>query len=421
MSCNVCVESFNRSNRTVIACPKCDFESCRECCERYLCSSNEEAHCMNCKVDWDYRILNQLFTKTFIKKTYKKHIEKILFDRERAMLPATQPLVENQLHKEAISKEMKAIKDQMSVLKLRMRRLRMVMHTVSNVVEQQSLVRKCPVSNCRGFLNQDWKCGMCNQHTCKDCHIVLNTNSEHVCKPEDVETAKLLSTDTKGCPKCATPIFKVDGCDQMYCTECHTAFSWNTGRIQMGGVIHNPHFLEMQQNNGVQQRNLLEVRCGREIDNGIIETLYQITTNHQEDKMLSIVVWCQRLRRFELSNFVNNIVNDNVDLRIKYLKSEISEEQFKLALQKRNKQNEKKREMAHILNMYTNSVIEIVYRYIYHLQTITNLAFTDINNIKRMYLCEIHQIIDYTNSCFGDVGKIYNGKVYNINENGFLV
>lgn len=417
MSCNVCVEPFNRSNRAVITCPQCDFESCRECSERYLCSSNEEAHCMNCKSDWDYRTLNNLFTKSFIQKKYKKHIENILFDRERAMLPATQPFVEDQIRKEAIKKEIKYVNDQISLLGKRLKRLKLQLY--SNSVEHETFIKKCPVQNCRGFLNADWKCGMCNQRTCRDCHDILPKDAKsHTCNPENVETAKLLLRDTRGCPKCATPIFKIDGCDQMFCTQCHTAFSWNTGRIQ-NGVIHNPHYIEMQEQGGSQQRNLLEVRCGREFDNDILNALYQLTMN-ENNRMFEVSHYCNFIRRHYLPKYVNDVVNDNFDLRVKYLRSEITEESFKLTLQKRNKTNSKNHEIAHILNMYTNSVIEIVYRYIYHLQTITNLAFADIHKIERTYLSEIDQMIVYTNSCFGDIAKIYNGKLHKINASGNL-
>ena len=417
MSCNVCVEPFNRSNRAAIACPQCDFESCRECCEKYLLSSKEQSHCMNCKYDWDYKILNNLFTKTFIQKTYKKHIENILFDRERAMLPATQPFVEEERRKEAIKKEIKTISDQMNILKMRMSRLKRQLHT--NSIEHKTFIKKCTVQNCRGFLNADWKCGMCNQHTCQDCHDILpKDKNNHTCKPESVETAKLLLRDTRACPKCATPIFKIDGCDQMFCTQCHTAFSWNTGRIQTG-VIHNPHFIEMQQENGDQQRNLLEVRCGREIDDNILNLLYQLRI--QDQTMFEIARYTMIIRQHTLPKYVNSIVNDNFDLRVKYLRSEITEESFKLTLQKRNKTNSKNQEIAHILNMYTNSVIEIIYRYIHQLSSINNPAFVSIRNIEMSYLFEIRQIMDYTNSCFSDIVKVYNGKLYKINDTGYLI
>ena len=35
----------------------------------------------------------------------------------------------------------------------------------------------------------------------------------------------------------------VKNCDQMWCTQCHIAFSWKSG-MRINGVIHNPHFHE---------------------------------------------------------------------------------------------------------------------------------------------------------------------------------
>ena len=70
---------------------------------------------MNCKSDWDYRTLYSLFTHAFQKK-YKKHIENILFDRERAMLPSTQPFVEEKKMKRLINNEIKQISREIDYL-----------------------------------------------------------------------------------------------------------------------------------------------------------------------------------------------------------------------------------------------------------------------------------------------------------------
>ena len=91
----------------------------------------------------------------------------------------------------------------------------------------------CSKEDCRGYLNNEWKCGVCDTFTCSKCNInIVGTIDNHECNKEDVETFSLLKKDTKSCPKCNTSIFKIDGCDQMWCTQCHTAFSWRTGRIE---------------------------------------------------------------------------------------------------------------------------------------------------------------------------------------------
>ena len=54
---------------------------------------------------------------------------------------------------------------------------------------------------------------------------------------------EFLNKDTKPCPHCGTMIFKISGCSQIFCVDCHTAWDWNTSKI-ITGVIHNPHYYE---------------------------------------------------------------------------------------------------------------------------------------------------------------------------------
>jgi hypothetical protein len=103
----------------------------------------------------------------------------------------------------------------------------------------------CPVEECKGFVGAEWKCGMCGVQVCKTCRdvVVAEGAGPHKCDSEKVETAKMLARETKPCPNCAALIYKTDGCDQMWCTQCHTTFSWVTGQKEEGRV-HNPHYYE---------------------------------------------------------------------------------------------------------------------------------------------------------------------------------
>jgi len=79
------------------------------------------------------------------------------------------------------------------------------------------LVRKCPSTNCKGFLNSKWHCDLCTKNICKDCNE--EKTEGHECDPETVETVKLIRSDTKGCPTCGTLIYRAAGCPQMWCVE----------------------------------------------------------------------------------------------------------------------------------------------------------------------------------------------------------
>ena len=57
-------------------------------------------------------------------------------------------------------------------------------------------------------------------------------------------------------------IHKTEGCNQMYCVMCHTAFDWNSLRI-ITGVIHNPHYFEyLNRQPGQAPRTPGDLVCG---------------------------------------------------------------------------------------------------------------------------------------------------------------
>ncbi len=127
--------------------------------------------------------------------------------------------------------------------------------------ERRKFIMKCQVPDCAGFLSTQYKCGVCDKLTCPEC-LDIKENDDHVCKQENVESAKLIKKETKPCPTCATRISKIDGCDQMWCVDCKTAFSWNTGQIS-NTKIHNPHYYEyLRQTQGSVPRDPADIPGG---------------------------------------------------------------------------------------------------------------------------------------------------------------
>lgn len=113
-------------------------------------------------------------------------------------------------------------------------------------------VRPCPADNCRGFLSTAWKCGLCGLYVCNKClapKFEGRRDESHVCKEEDVESAQEIEKQTRGCPSCGVRIFRIEGCAQMFCTNCNVPFSWDTGQI-ITGPLHNPHFYEFLKRSG---------------------------------------------------------------------------------------------------------------------------------------------------------------------------
>ena len=624
MSCNICCDSYNKSSRSKVSCPYCDFEVCRTCCETYILSETMPK-CMEpkCAKEWSRKFLRENFTNVFLTSKYKEHLENTLFDQEKALMPATQPIVEEKIRKRNIKKQMMEIEALMEDLRRQHRALENSLlypgtgssSSANAKEEKQHFVRQCPAANCRGFLSSQWKCGICELWTCPDCHELKGAtrDCEHKCDPNNVETAKMLAKDSKPCPKCQSLIFKISGCfaentpillwdgsykmsqditigdilvgddgekrvvedlvsgedelyeinqtpicvsnkhknleqnkntsyivnskhtlvlktklnnirdiddiqlitiddylkltsdekkelygfkiyrikndidiyeeyilteieirhvqkgtyygwkvngnnnrfllddftvvkncDQMWCTQCHTAFSWKTGKLEKH--IHNPHYYEWQRKNGggVAPRNPEDIECGRELThytcehiqtgarrhNSLCKLTTEVYTNwrgekscrtiHKYDEQIAIL--CDIVRhtihvvRAELPNFQTDYVTRNQDLRVKYLENLISDEDFKMLIQRNDKKNRKNTEVAQVIQLANTAFTDIIYRVIDHLQK----SEPDKADITP-FMNEIAEIIKYCNNIFRDVAFTYNTVQYGFNETVQLI
>lgn len=414
MDCEICIDKYNKTTRLKVQCPYCEYSACRKCCETWLLNETNP-RCLNvvCGKEWTRQYVTKTFTKTFVSKEYTKHRESILFDQERALLPATQPLVENILKCEKIDREIRRIEeDELRAVYARINALRnertaMTRNTTTTTTERSTFVKACPDSECRGFLSSQWKCGICEKWACSDCHEIrgLTRDCEHTCNPDNVATAALLANDTKSCPSCGTGIHKLEGCDQMFCTMCHTGFSWRTGRIETN--IHNPHYFEwLRRTGGEVPRNPNDIQCGREITNTFTRNMTsEMRLKNVDTELINRVMRiCESIIHFryvELNRYAVDHVLNNQGLRIQYLRNLITEEDFKTQIQRIDKKHQKNREIHNVLTVLYNTATDIIYRF-----------YDSINDIQRArdILNEMDTILSYVNECLLDISKTYNSK-----------
>src|SRR6056300_1703051 len=97
-TCDVCCEKLNKINHKKVECPFCDLKSCRSCSQRYIIESFEDPHCMGCKTLWNREFVDTFCTKYFRNTELRRHRENVLFEREKALMPETQPEVERIIH-----------------------------------------------------------------------------------------------------------------------------------------------------------------------------------------------------------------------------------------------------------------------------------------------------------------------------------
>lgn len=413
--CGICCEKFNLKNHKRVDCPFCDFTSCRSCVQTYLTGTSNDPHCMSCKKEWNREFLDQSCTKVWRNNDYKTHRETILLEREKCYLPQAQELVVRERQKRETVKMIETIKIEIAKQRQLQWELENQMHRLNNghdvgqgSSERRTFVRKCPVENCKGFLSIQWNCEICENKICKDCNEIKG--EDHVCDPKNVETVALLAKDTKPCPQCGTMIFKISGCSQMWCPGCHVAFNWNTLRIETG-VIHNPHYYDFQRQvgGGRMARNPGDIPCGglpsvNELYNfmlpgqGLTYRRYNTGQNltDVQQSLLRYHRTVSHIQNFELIHQYRHEPADNTRYRVQYLMDELSEENWKKILQQGEKNREKKRDMANILRMFSDTSSDLFRQMIQG--EIDTQAFNDISGRLRTY----------TNSTFETIHKRYN-------------
>ena len=355
-----------------------------------------------CNREWTRKFMLETFPATFINGKWKAHREQIIFDTERALLPATQLIIEQANERESIRQHIRTLRIQIQVLSNRL-------YQVGRETERQQVTRACPDADCRGFLSTQSKCGLCSKWTCPTCNVVkgCDRNAPHECNPDDVASAALIRHDTRQCPNCSMGIFRIEGCSQMWCTQCNTAFCWNTGRIQTN--IHNPHYFEWLRRTGGNvniARNPLDIICGRELNHQFMRTLRNSMklTRCTDDDMKKIMILAQSLTHMiyvDLLTFRVDNVQNNQPLRIQYMRNQITEEKFKAQLQKSDKKYHKQREISEILRMFTTTCTDIFHRFVEEMnkpEWKTN-DFTILN--------EITPLRQYSNSCLTEISKTY--------------
>jgi hypothetical protein len=277
-------------------------------------------------------------------------------------------------------------------------------------------IKACPAPDCRGFLSTQWKCGLCGIFVCSKCHEIkgLLHDTNHECNPDMVETAKLLAKEVKPCPSCASLIYKVNGCDQMWCTQCQTPFSWSSGKV-VKGTIHNPHYFEfVRTNTDVAPRTIGDIPCGglpdiREI-NQACKNLFgnRALTVAQKKELenltgyMSVVFRCIAEVPAYLQQHRVDDIQDNEDLRVKYLLKDIDDKKFKQQLQIREKRNDKKRSFYQVYDMVQMAGAMVLQRFVQ----------SPFPTIK----VELENLRDYTNNCFRKLAILYQCRMNSISN-----
>jgi hypothetical protein len=333
---------------------------------------------MSCKEQWDSVFMKKRFSTSFLKLEYRQQRENVLFEEEKVFLPplleeakylmlmekidkkicrGRDLLKENEENEEQLVREQRERREflnaKINLLRTEYYKL-MTLCRDSPKAEKKIFIMKCVVEDCRGFLSTKYKCELCSVHVCKDCHLVMEEENEdeHECKKDDVATVIELQKTTRPCPKCQIRISKIDGCDQMFCIQCHTPFSWTTGMVETG-PIHNPEYFRL-----LAKGDIIDVRhrqhqggCGPMPEYYTLDQAlrYQVLKGEVTTKLLYYYQQIVHHRHITMPRFIAR--DDNKD-RLKYLTGKYDEKTFKQKVYVKSESFLRKRDERQIIDSF---------------------------------------------------------------------
>jgi len=368
---------------------------------------------MHCNVAMPNEHIHDLFPKSFWTHDFKQHRSAILFSLERSQCAATLPYVQMAAEHEAASAELLACRRAIAELNQRLAQQRqreralLVRVHETELTDRSTAVKPrtahehripCSTPQCRGLVSKDAPaCACCHRHTCHRCHkpVDASTTVVHACADDDVATVQELQRNAKQCPECRVYISKVDGCDQMFCVSCHTAFSWNTGE-RLTGPIHNPHYFEVRERLGEHavahppaqpcDEVFPDIRQLRRAIHGAAHTFLApaIEQTHRHALHLREVV-CNQLRQ-QSGEYA---FHTNLRARVDWMRQKTTDEQFRKHLHRTDKKTRYSAELLALFQMYAGVVGGL-----FHNMTVqrTVEAYDDIVKLKEYTLTHLQSV-----------------------------
>jgi hypothetical protein len=462
--CNICYEKFKGELHKKIGCPGCKNKVCKQCFRQsiIMCDSMS-SQCTVCSCELSRTFILKNLGRSFIAGRLREHRKRLLFNTEKARLIDTIPFLKNYEETRRLKKQKKIIeselentwttyKDDSNIVNYehyRQTRIKyssicrdyslskavfdnLLTNKNNNKDKKKRFIHPCSQNGCKGFLSKSWKCYVCSKYTCNKC-LCKKEKDNHICKKIDIESAELIKKETKNCPNCGTRIYKIDGCDQIWCTQCHVAFSWKTGKKTYGRV-HNPHYFKWKRENQGKTKKTVNRFCNPreppsvdEVEISIqsatrnfrkFNSNYNPLINHIKNQ---IIIKIQRLTEdithfyyTDLENLRNNLNTkksiNNLDLRLRYAAGEIPDSVFSTTLLKRDNKNLKNTEILHVYDLVSTIVNE----------QFANIINSPYNTFFQLFkfIIYVEKIIDYANNQLNRIRICYNNSsVLNLKPN----
>lgn len=397
----------------------CEIDTCIDCLKKWIfANKDKDPNCPNCLKIIPINNIYEIFENQFMNDEYYSIRSNFLFQKERNFFIEDMEYVNNEIKRRKLMTSLRSLYAKKRQLKRLKKSLDEINQEIKFIINEKSkylsnninkikknkvmaILLTCPRKNCRGMIMmQDNKCCLCDCIICFDCLQIIS--NDHKCLENDIETATEIKNNTKACPNCAIRIYKISGCDQMWCTQCHTTFSYESGKKLNNTMIHNPHYIEYIFNNNENNENINN--CEQYNFIGYINS--QLNNNENLKKYKSQIIYIiNKIYDYEYNKLYKYDVDPlktNSDIRIKYLLNDLNENDLKRLLYKREKRNLKKNGVYQILQIFIQTSKDIMVR-----------AVNDENGDFEKYIKEMRNLINYCYDICESINQNYGG---NFNE-----
>lgn len=422
MDCQICLEILRQG----VECLSCHSSACRKCTQKYLYDV-VTPKCMFCKADWDLEFVAMNTDPKFHNEKYRERRMENLLEQEKGLLLSTQPDVKALIQQKKLDEQRASLRKELILLEevlmdaeerkeqepyayieidLYKAMIRFLKGKLKERKDPEFVVEKfsgfCPAEKCRGFLDSKGVCGICSVQACPECRTVHKGD----CDKGILESIRQIEKNCKPCPDCKAYVFKISGCDQMFCVKSNTFFSWESGLKIDPKIKHNPHYYEYKIRNA--PKNAPAPDTGK-CHGFTLDELLSIQDKIRSHEFTTLIRWFQIVEHYRdvvLRKYRTTEYNSETykDLRIKYLMNELSEKDWLSALKKLEKGKEKNRAVYLVLSMFIDTMKDVIG------------SVAQPGKDSEDVISEIYALVNYTNKSLEKIGERFGNKVLRISE-----
>jgi len=329
--CMICAMSYTPSQRKKIICGGCGYKCCSEClATAFAFYGSPRCIRRGCSFEFSLDIGKARYVQYLVDGHYTGIDNPMFYDDPR-LIRHMETVLNNVKEKKIV------IEENLNMVKSEIEQRILLVSEIER--ERGNNIRKiCADPSCSGIcipgrINSGFsECQVCNQIYCSDCEGIVSCIQSHECDKDVLENIKSIRAETRPCPSCLKPIFKISGCDQMFCTLCFVKFDWISGKIMSKKApFHNIHFANRVNSIRVEENMEIFKTFSRKLNS-------DVEWNHNKENKLYVEIFT-RLIHDVLPNMDINLINLNSEclfnrerLMSSYIEDRIDEGVYKKEL-----------------------------------------------------------------------------------------